>query len=337
MRRDKTFARILLIFSIANVVRAAPALVRQRRLVADRAENGPAEEPEAAPESLAGSIHQNEVVPAAPPSVPGSEYGTPLESKQDSESGSSNVPVHQDRVVLPPLSEVVSAHQSPAGSENDGELWPSDGPVHQGLATYSYPHSGFGWSEQDFSLHSANLDFAPNSPSGFHQDSTPELPSGSSRFEYSPIWQVLHKDVVPVSTGKASQLLGRPSQWWQHTGSRPSTWEVGESSNSAGEPSQTVGELSQTAGESSHTVPEAHEMLPPALEAQPLQMLPPSPEAQPLHDEKTPWWHDLSLYADIDQDQSSDYGSMKSWASEVESKIPDETLLRERDHGHRFS
>jgi hypothetical protein len=36
MRQDKTFARILLIFSIANVVLAAPAVVRQRRFVTDR-------------------------------------------------------------------------------------------------------------------------------------------------------------------------------------------------------------------------------------------------------------------------------------------------------------
>jgi hypothetical protein len=36
MRRDKTFTRILLIFSIANVVLAAPAVMRQRRLVTDR-------------------------------------------------------------------------------------------------------------------------------------------------------------------------------------------------------------------------------------------------------------------------------------------------------------
>jgi hypothetical protein len=36
MRQDKTFTRILLIFSIASVVLAGPAVVRQRRLVTDR-------------------------------------------------------------------------------------------------------------------------------------------------------------------------------------------------------------------------------------------------------------------------------------------------------------
>jgi hypothetical protein len=236
MRQDKTVARILLIFSIANIVLAAPTLVRQRRLVTDRTDKRTDDEPTGEPQL--------------------------------------------EETLLKWLDNL------------------SDQPE----------------------------DSAPNSPTGLHQGSVP----GTEALHVA----LQSHDDLPVMSGG---LLDRPSQWWQHTGSRPSTWEVGESSNSAGEPSQTVGELSQTAGESSHTVPEAHEMLPPALEAQPLQMLPPSPEAQPLHDEKTPWWHDLSLYADIDQDQSSDYGSMKSWASEVESKIPDETLLRERDHGHRFS
>ena len=40
MRQDKTFTQILLIFSIANVVLAAPAVMRQRRLVTDRSGDG---------------------------------------------------------------------------------------------------------------------------------------------------------------------------------------------------------------------------------------------------------------------------------------------------------
>jgi hypothetical protein len=45
MRQDKTVARILLIFFIANVVLAAPLLVRQRRLVTDRRGDEPMGEP----------------------------------------------------------------------------------------------------------------------------------------------------------------------------------------------------------------------------------------------------------------------------------------------------
>ena len=76
MRQDKTLAQILLIFSIINVVLAAPALVQRRRLVTDRADDEPTGESGQDP---AGSVHQ-EVVPAAPlPSV-----GSPVESAEKS-------------------------------------------------------------------------------------------------------------------------------------------------------------------------------------------------------------------------------------------------------------
>ena len=59
MRLDKTFARILLIFFIANLVLAAPALVRQTRFVTDRLDNEPTDEStpllEPASESSTGS------------------------------------------------------------------------------------------------------------------------------------------------------------------------------------------------------------------------------------------------------------------------------------------
>jgi hypothetical protein len=83
MRLDKTFVRILFIFSIASVVLAAPALVRQRRFVTDRSDestpllasdfdsdgaessatSGPVTQ--ASPPSSAGAMHQD----SAPVSV----------------------------------------------------------------------------------------------------------------------------------------------------------------------------------------------------------------------------------------------------------------------------
>jgi hypothetical protein len=72
MRQDKTFARILLIFSIANVILAAPALVQQRRLVTDRTDDELTSESEQDP---AGPVHQ-EVVPASPPPSVGSPAGS---------------------------------------------------------------------------------------------------------------------------------------------------------------------------------------------------------------------------------------------------------------------
>ena len=68
MRRDKTVARVLLIFSIASVVLAAPALLRQRRLVTDRADDEPMDDSEQAHGLLAEPVHQNGVLPVAPPS-----------------------------------------------------------------------------------------------------------------------------------------------------------------------------------------------------------------------------------------------------------------------------
>jgi hypothetical protein len=72
MHWNKTFAGILLIFSIANVVLAAPALIRQRHFVTDRADDEPTGESNLDP---AGSVHQ-EVVPAVTPPPVGSPTGS---------------------------------------------------------------------------------------------------------------------------------------------------------------------------------------------------------------------------------------------------------------------
>ena len=72
MRRDKTFAQILLIVSIANLVLTAPALVPQGRLITDRAGDEPTGE---SGQDSAGLVHQ-EVVPVAPPPSVGSPAGS---------------------------------------------------------------------------------------------------------------------------------------------------------------------------------------------------------------------------------------------------------------------
>jgi len=69
MRLDKTVARVLLIYSIASVVLAAPTVVRQRHLITDRADDKPTDESEQVQGLLAELEHQSEVLPAAPPSV----------------------------------------------------------------------------------------------------------------------------------------------------------------------------------------------------------------------------------------------------------------------------
>ena len=106
MRRDKTVARILLIFSIANVVLAAPALVRQRRLVTDRGDDEPPtdeSQPDAWPN---GPVRQNSVSYSYSASLSGSEPGSGLDSLggySDNEDPSPNSQpnLHQGSVPKP--------------------------------------------------------------------------------------------------------------------------------------------------------------------------------------------------------------------------------------------
>ena len=78
MRRDKTFARIFLIFSIASVVLAAPAVVRQRRFVTDRAGEESTDEltlllaPNSDPSESSGS--SGSVTQGPPPAAAGSRH-----------------------------------------------------------------------------------------------------------------------------------------------------------------------------------------------------------------------------------------------------------------------
>ena len=107
MRRDKTVARILLIFSIANVVLAAPAFVRQRHLVTDRGDDEPTDESNTDAQSN-GPVRQNSVSYSySSASLSGSEPGSGLDSLggySDNEDPSPNSwpSLHQDSVPRPP-------------------------------------------------------------------------------------------------------------------------------------------------------------------------------------------------------------------------------------------
>ena len=135
MRRDKTFARILLIFSIAIAVLAAPAVVRQRRFVIDRSDDESTEKStllpyemidnyfasqssatsgsvaQGPPPSMAGSLHQD----SAPLSVaPQSNDPAPLsgtsELHHDPPLGSEAQPLLDHP---PPASEATQSHTDP--------------------------------------------------------------------------------------------------------------------------------------------------------------------------------------------------------------------------------
>ena len=130
MRQGKTVARILLIFSIANVVLAAPVLVQQRRLVTDRSddkstdESTPLLEPNSdASESSVGSGRPSNAPPPSPAVMqdlaplsvapqlndPAAVSGT-SESHYVPPSTSGNAPSQDD---LPPPSDAAQIHQDP--------------------------------------------------------------------------------------------------------------------------------------------------------------------------------------------------------------------------------
>jgi hypothetical protein len=361
MRRNITVARILLIFSIANVVLAAPASVRQRGLVTDGSDDEPTEE-----QAQAGSVHQDGVVPAAlPPSEAGSlpagskqdgklaSSGGPsfqyLESyfdspsaagsEQDGKLASSDGPLYQhleSYFDLPSAagslyaSPAESLYASPAGSEHDGKLASSDGPLYQHLESYfdlpSAPGSLYAsaaGSEQDWRVASLG---GPAHQGLVPQPSPPHLLSGWSPDHDSALDSPsgLHQDSVPVS-GAPPSHGGLPQVLG---GLQLKDGPVQSSLHPDWRPTANweVGESS-----SAHTVSGAPESLPPKSGAQPW-------------DEDLLGWHDLNPATDIDQASTGGESHGSAW-SEVEADVADEAahLHRsferspERDHGHRFS
>jgi hypothetical protein len=126
MRRNNIVARFPLIFSITNVVLAAPALVPQRRLVTDRADDEPTDESEQALGSLAEPVHQDGVVSATPPSgwLPAGSEESPSDSQVQ------QVLHWLDEVLGKPLSPISPLHP-------DYMLEPPFGSSHQNLAPVS--------------------------------------------------------------------------------------------------------------------------------------------------------------------------------------------------------
>ena len=121
MRQNKTVARILLVFSIANLVLAAPAGVRQRGLVT----NGPDDD------SADGSMHQFFMPESSgsgssqlndPLPTPGS---TPLQDELPAGSGAP--PLHGDSL---PASEAAQLHNNPPQASEAAQLHddPPSGP-----------------------------------------------------------------------------------------------------------------------------------------------------------------------------------------------------------------
>ena len=136
MRRDKTFARILLILSIAIVVLAAPAVVRQRRFVIDRSGDESTDESTLLPYEMIDNYFTSQssatsgiVAQGPPPSMAGSLHQDPAPVSGTSELHhvppfmSGNLPSQPDPPLgseaqplldhPPPASEATQLHKDP--------------------------------------------------------------------------------------------------------------------------------------------------------------------------------------------------------------------------------
>ena len=159
MRRKKTVARVLLIFFIANVVLAAPAVVRQRSLVTDVPDD------ESTDESMPSLMTASDVSETSPPpsqagslheSPPGSEKdwtpGSPVGSlHQDGAEPAAPAGLHQDWIAShASLSDVSLSQDLESPHDSDSALVPEAPQLHYVSPSYfSSPTSGTPPSQDD--------------------------------------------------------------------------------------------------------------------------------------------------------------------------------------------
>ena len=200
MRRDKTIVQILLIFSVANIALAAPAVARQRPMdVAkaasekrgnseDEATDGSGSEPmpELESDSDAGSEPMPELVSDSDESrhLANSEsepYFSPPESPLNLESS------HQ---VSPPTPPPPASFREGSEPSPYPAWWPfeEDSSKHDAAHQDFVPESSRYPSWWPFDKDSTTYPYVtPTSPSGsLHQDAAPELPDGSSHQDAAP-------------------------------------------------------------------------------------------------------------------------------------------------------
>ena len=292
MRRDKTFAQILLIFSIAHVVLGAPALVRQRSIEPDVPDNGPTDgsmpgpslvtapdvseappppgsEQDSAPGPSAGSSHQGGVQPAAPPTPPDGLH----QDSTASHASLSDMSVSQDSTSShdaeiapwsgrPQLHYVSSSYFSPPASLNPPSQRPGSWapPVH----------------DDDNSLAGSGAQrkywFVPLG------DSPPRPPSGSGAHSS-------YYNDPPPPASKAAQLYNSPP---------PPASEAAQLHNSPPPPASEAAQLHNSPPPTSG-VAQLHDELPSGPVDAPLPDAPPS----------MPWWHTLGHASEIEQAPST--------------------------------
>ena len=196
MRQDRIFARILLIFSIANVVLAAPAFIRQRALITDVQDD----------QSTDGSM----------PSL-------------ETASDMSETPAGPDWVLQePPQSQSGPLHVSTSGSEQYWTPMSSPGSLHQNgvePATPPSPPAGLhqdGTSSQASSSPQLHDDPRPGSDTPQLHDDAPAGPGAQPLFSDPPWWKNYRTD-PEIEEAPPTHLVEAPGRWpsfgpgWQGT------------------------------------------------------------------------------------------------------------------------
>ena len=211
MRRDRTFARILFIFSIANVMLAAPAVVRQRGLVTDVPDDQSTDESMPSLETASGVSKTS----AGP--------GLALQEPPESQSGSMHV--------SPPGSEQDWTGSPPAGSLHQGGVEPATPPPPPAGLHQDWIASHASLSDASLSQYSASPHDADRTPGSLSPQFYDDPPSWTG----SPQWSgppELHDDSpgsgaqpdawkhVPLRgnppSGSGAQPLFKDPPWWQN-------------------------------------------------------------------------------------------------------------------------
>jgi hypothetical protein len=274
MRQDKIVARIILIFSIANAVLAAPAVVRQRSL--DHAGDKSTDESVSSLGSGSGYLPDSEV-PSDPET---SSVETPSLISDDHDTSSSIHPppaFDTDHYYSDQLSE--SHFDSPTEDSWDGSLHSAGVPASGPQQLNDPPHTSGRPPSQD----------RPTLESEAAQLHNPLPGSGDQPLHDNPLpWWHSHYPVNPITSGsplsqdhptpesEAAQLhnplpgsgnqplYDDPNPWWRsYYPVRPIT--------PGSPPSQDH----------------------PTLESEAAQLHNPLPGSgnQPLYDDPNPWWH----------------------------------------------
>ena len=189
MRRDKTLARILFIFSIANVILAAPTLVRQTRFVTDRSGEEPTDGStpllapnSGAPESSAGSSWASQVPPPSQAESLDQDSTSlsvaPQSNDPQRASGKSESHYVPPPYAPPPTSGNPSSQNDPPLGSEAQPLLDHTPPASEAAQLHSNPSPGTGAQPFFKDSHPSWHDFRPGTTTEIEEVAEPNFHNG---------------------------------------------------------------------------------------------------------------------------------------------------------------